>query len=58
MLDKKWRKSSFSGGGNDCVEVNLNESMTVGIRDTKERTLSQLTVNVDAWRSLLKRAAA
>jgi hypothetical protein len=42
-----WRKSSYSGGQSDCVEVKLDRS--VGIRDTKAREQGQLTVTPSAW---------
>jgi uncharacterized protein DUF397 len=42
-----WRKSSYSGGQSDCVEVKLDQA--VGIRDTKARDHGQLTVSRTAW---------
>jgi len=42
-----WRKSSFSGGQSDCVEVKLDRF--VGIRDTKAPEQGRLTVSRAAW---------
>jgi hypothetical protein len=42
-----WRKSSYSGGQSDCVEVKLDRS--IGVRDTKAREQGQLTVTPAAW---------
>ncbi|MQA10236.1 MAG: DUF397 domain-containing protein [Pseudonocardiaceae bacterium] len=46
-----WRKSSFSGGGNNCVEVRL--SPAVGVRDSKNRTAGHLTVDAAEWTAFL-----
>ena len=47
----EWRKSSYSGGQSDCVEVRLDRS--VGIRDTKAREHGHLTVSRAAWAAAL-----
>jgi len=44
-----WRKSSYSGDGNNCVEVGHG----VGIRDSKAPT-THLPVSPDAWSAFLK----
>ncbi|NIL39779.1 DUF397 domain-containing protein [Salinispora arenicola] len=33
-----WRKSSRSGGGDNCIEVAFALDGTVGMRDSKDRT--------------------
>ncbi|WP_020670683.1 DUF397 domain-containing protein [Amycolatopsis nigrescens] len=43
-----WQKSSYSGGGEECVEVAL-EPAEVGVRDTKDRDGGQLTFTPSAW---------
>ncbi|MDX3188869.1 DUF397 domain-containing protein [Streptomyces sp. MN03-5084-2B] len=48
-----WRKSSYSGHDDNCVEVALGP--VVGVRDTKARRAGQLTVSARAWRSVLDR---
>jgi hypothetical protein len=50
-----WRKSSYSGPNDNCVEVALGS--VVGVRDTKVRQAGQLTVSTPAWRSVLDRLA-
>jgi hypothetical protein len=35
-LDSRWRKSSFSGNGGDCVEVGQLHGGMIVVRDTKD----------------------
>lgn len=51
-----WRKSSYSGPNDNCVEVALGP--VVGVRDTKARHAGQLTVSARAWRSVLAHASS
>ena len=46
-----WRKASYSGHEDNCVEVALGP--VVGVRDTKARRAGQLTVPAAAWRAAL-----
>ncbi|MFS8095546.1 DUF397 domain-containing protein [Lentzea alba] len=43
-----WRKSSFSGTGDNCVEIGTD----VGIRDSKAPT-THLPVSAAAWNAFL-----
>lgn len=43
-----WRKSSYSGGGNNCVEV-ASDAATVAIRDSKNPEGGQLVFGASAW---------
>ncbi|KAA9158411.1 DUF397 domain-containing protein [Amycolatopsis acidicola] len=47
-----WRKSSHSGGGNDCVEVALFAER-VGVRDSKNPDAGALSVSPRGWAGLL-----
>lgn len=47
-----WRKASYSGQGQDCVEVRLD--VVVGVRDTKAREAGELAVRGAAWEALLR----
>ena len=47
-----WRKSSYSGGGNDCVEVALH-AQHVGVRDSKAPKSGALNVSARGWQGLL-----
>jgi Domain of unknown function (DUF397) len=47
-IDPRWRKSSFSGNGGNCVEVGQADEVLV--RDTTDRTGPVLTFSADAWR--------
>jgi len=48
-LDLRWRKSSFSGNGGDCVEVG-DASRVVIVRDTKDRSGPVLRFSPAVWR--------
>jgi Domain of unknown function (DUF397) len=50
QIDRRWRKSSYSGnGGSDCVEVG-GSARRVLVRDTKDRTGPMLRFTPAAWR--------
>jgi hypothetical protein len=44
-----WRKSSYSGSGDNCVEVGRN----IGIRDSKAPA-THIPVSSTAWSAFLK----
>lgn len=64
-----WKKSTRSGGSNNCVEVGWRKSSRssgqgacievgrlpelVGVRDTKDRDGGTLAIHTDAWQSFL-----
>jgi len=48
-----FRKSSYSGGNNNCVEVATNVPGVVAVRDSKNRTRPALTFSPRAWRDFL-----
>jgi Domain of unknown function (DUF397) len=47
-IDTRWRKSSYSGNGGNCVEV-ADRGNSVLVRDTKNRG-AVLRFTLDAWR--------
>jgi Domain of unknown function (DUF397) len=47
-----WRKSSFSGGDSNCVEVTFE----AGMRDSKNLEAGHLALRADAYRSLVSYA--
>jgi hypothetical protein len=49
MIDKTWRKSSYSGGQGNCVEVCAGQADTVSVRDSKQAAGPELTVSDQAW---------
>jgi hypothetical protein len=66
MSDEKfagWRKSSYSGDGNSCVELAVTRPAArgaagpvVGVRDTKANGRGPvLEFGADAWRAFLDR---
>jgi hypothetical protein len=46
-----WRKSSFSGADNNCVELSMRRD-TTGIRDSKNPEPA-LRIDREAWLALL-----
>lgn len=47
-----WRKSSHSGGGNDCVEIAFVTGATA-VRDSKDPEGGTLALPSSGWRGLL-----
>jgi hypothetical protein len=47
-----WRKSSRSGGGNNCVEVAFVPG-GVGVRDSKNRDGATFVFGAGAWSSFI-----
>jgi len=45
-----WRKSSYSGSGNDCVEMAAADRVVL-VRDSKDQTGPQLRLTAEQWRS-------
>jgi hypothetical protein len=48
-----WRKSSRSGGGDNCVEVACASDGTVGIRDSKNPTGAVLEFVPANWKTFI-----
>jgi len=48
-----FRKSTLSGGGNDCVEVATNLPGLVAVRDSKNPSGPVLTFSPTAWTNFL-----
>jgi len=45
-----WRKSSYSGGGNNCVEVaTADDAAAIAVRDSKNPGGGHLTFGAEAW---------
>ncbi|WP_084628465.1 DUF397 domain-containing protein [Amycolatopsis nigrescens] len=55
-LRTNWRKSTYSGDKENCVEVAIG-SDAVGVRDTKNRQAGHLAITPGAWRAFLECAA-
>jgi hypothetical protein len=56
---RNWRKSSYSGGGNNsCVEVafEVRAVDVVGVRDSKNTTGPRLAFAASAWHRFLSDA--
>ncbi|WP_329425674.1 DUF397 domain-containing protein [Streptosporangium sp. NBC_01495] len=49
----EFRKSSLSGGGNDCVEVSTNLPSLVAVRDSKDPAGPTLVFSPTAWNNFL-----
>ncbi|GAB2489577.1 DUF397 domain-containing protein [Nocardiopsis aegyptia] len=48
VVPEAWRKSSYSGGGKECVEVADVESGAL-VRDSKQPELGHLTFASTEW---------
>lgn len=46
-----WRKSTYSGSGNNCVEVNTSHSLSIAVRDSKDPRGDILTFTAAQWRA-------
>jgi Domain of unknown function (DUF397) len=46
-----WRKSAYSGGTSNCVEVAGNLPATVAVRDSKDPEGPALTFGHHAWKA-------
>jgi hypothetical protein len=53
-VDRRWRKSSFSGNGGECVEVGRGHDVVV-VRDTVDRSGAMLRFAPAAWRRFADR---
>jgi uncharacterized protein DUF397 len=56
----EWRKSSYSDGQANCVEVAAmtHGSGFVAVRDSKAKSRPGLTVTPNVWQQFLERVAA
>ena len=57
-IDNRWRKSSYSGNGAECVEVATGRPGTVAVRDSKDPHGPVLIVSRDEWASFTARLRA
>ncbi|MEU8266327.1 DUF397 domain-containing protein [Sphaerisporangium sp. NPDC049002] len=49
LSNAEWRKSSFSGSGNNCVEVASNLPGVIGVRDSKDPAGPALIFTPGEW---------
>ncbi|MGI5211858.1 DUF397 domain-containing protein [Plantactinospora sp. CA-290183] len=49
----RWRKSSRSGGADNCVEVADGAPGPVGVRDSKDRRGPELAFDRADWRAFV-----
>ncbi|MGX1514260.1 DUF397 domain-containing protein [Streptomyces collinus] len=52
-LEAVWRRSSYSGGQGDCVEVADNIPTLVPVRDSKRPAGPVITFAPHAWRTFI-----
>jgi hypothetical protein len=50
IAGRSWRKSSYSGGDNNCVEIGT-AGADVAVRDTKSRRDGALYFSASAWQT-------
>ncbi|MCZ9327578.1 DUF397 domain-containing protein [Nocardia farcinica] len=56
LSNAKWFKSSYSGGGNDGVEVAHLDGGMVGVRDSKNTAGPALVFTPSEWEAFLRGA--
>lgn len=52
--DRSWRKSSYSAGNGECVEVTASPGRGIFIRDSKDPAGPALSCSPDSFRSFLE----
>ena len=57
LTGAKWRKSSHSGAGNDCVELAIVRS-GAAVRDSKNVTAGHLAFDGAGWHTFLSAVKA
>jgi Domain of unknown function (DUF397) len=50
--DMNWRKTTYSNGGENCVETASDHGVIL-VRDTTDRDGGTLTFTDDAWRAFM-----
>lgn len=53
MTDLDFRKSTYSGNRQDCVEVARHPKVGVALRDTQNRAAGHLSFPTAEWRAFL-----
>lgn len=49
MLDRQWKKSSYSDGGGNCLEARLTETDGVEVRNSKAPELGSVKFTASEW---------
>lgn len=53
VVDRHWRKSSYSGNGAECVEVAARSPGPVAVRDSKDPHGPVLTMTPVGWQGFI-----
>lgn len=53
IVPAAWRKSSYSGGAGNCVEIAGNLPGAVGVRDSKDPAGPELVFTPRTWRAFV-----
>ncbi|MBB6170229.1 hypothetical protein HNR23_000289 [Nocardiopsis mwathae] len=56
MTDLEFRKSSYSGNRQDCVEVARHTAIGAAMRDTKNRGLGHIEFPAAEWAAFIEAA--
>ena len=54
MIERTWRKSSYSTAQGNCVEVCASEPGTVAVQDSKNTPGPELAVSHQAWSAIVQ----
>jgi Domain of unknown function (DUF397) len=55
-VQRGWRTSSYSGGGNNCAEVAAQGRHTVAVRDSQDPAGPRLVFSQRTWEAFISRA--
>jgi hypothetical protein len=58
LADAQWRKSSYSSGNGQCVEVAQNVPGIVAVRDSKDKSGPALVFGPSDWTAFLSGIAS
>ena len=50
-----WRKSTYSGSGNNCIEVHTSHDSGIAVRDSKTPHAAVLTFTAAQWRNFTRK---
>ncbi len=56
-MNEQWKKSSYSSGEGNCVEVATRPDRQLSVRDSKDPYGPRLTFTLGMWQAFTRRAS-
>lgn len=53
LFNQVWRKSSYSGGGGECIEVGGDLPGIIAVRDSKDMAGPRLFIAATGWKRFI-----